>query len=780
MIARLNVATKLSLFFAGLAILMASLLAAALYAYVRAEIRQDLCDRLLDVVAVQALQIDAAAHAAFDEPEDAQTPAYHETQKRLNQIQEKKGNSFRFLGTYRETPDGRVVHAVTGVKNTSEGALPGREYDDDWLEAHIATILKPTVAPNYYHDAHGDWLRGYAPILDADGKQEGVVAIELSIDTAFARKRHLSHLAAAVCSFGVVIFLSIFCGRFLGHAFATPLMELTNAANRVAGGDLEHDAPVKRYDELGDLGRAFNTMTSRLRVTLSQLQEEIAEHRKTIERLQESERKFLEVFHRSDDAILIFDDGIFTDCNESAAQMLHLPNGYEAMQLTPFSVSPEMQPDGANSLEKALEMIALARERGFHRFEWLHKRMDGELFTADVSLTLISLHGREVLYVLWRDITEHKLREEELRRYRGELESLVAQRTQSLAETNNQLQQEIKERTRTEAALRMSEHKYRTLYNNHLDGLVSTDLEGRFTQFNPAFLEMTGYSEEELFEVSYEKLTPPEWYDMERAITRDEVLARGYSRIYEKTYYHKNGTIFPVEVQVYLMCDAENQPKGFWAFVRDITARKAAEKALRASEKRYRDLVQNLPVGIFRAPITPEGGNPVANPAIESMFGASDMGVVLAAGDGRYFHEPSDGVRFLQKLQAERSVVREEVLMQRDIHTPLWASITASIIQDPENHTETIDGIIEDITARKQAELEREKLIGELREALAQVNTLQGLLPICANCKKIRNDQGYWSSIELYISAHSEARFTHSICPECRDLLYPDIPKSKK
>jgi hypothetical protein len=68
---------------------------------------------------------------------------------------------------------------------------------------------------------------------------------------------------------------------------------------------------------------------------------------------------------------------------------------------------------------------------------------------------------------------------------------------------------------------------------------------------------------------------------------------------------------------------------------------------------------------------------------------------------------------------------------------------------------------------------DRERLIQQLQEALAQVKTLRGLLPICASCKKVRDDRGYWSQIETYIGNHSEAEFTHGICPECAKKLYP-------
>lgn len=82
---------------------------------------------------------------------------------------------------------------------------------------------------------------------------------------------------------------------------------------------------------------------------------------------------------------------------------------------------------------------------------------------------------------------------------------------------------------------------------------------------------------------------------------------------------------------------------------------------------------------------------------------------------------------------------------------------------------------VRDITKRKLLEEERERLVSDLREALSKVKTLSGMLPICASCKKIRNDDGYWEQIECYIRKHSEAEFSHGICPECIKELYPEL-----
>lgn len=76
------------------------------------------------------------------------------------------------------------------------------------------------------------------------------------------------------------------------------------------------------------------------------------------------------------------------------------------------------------------------------------------------------------------------------------------------------------------------------------------------------------------------------------------------------------------------------------------------------------------------------------------------------------------------------------------------------------------------ITEKKKVEQERDLVVKELKQALEEIKTLRGILPICANCKKIRDDKGYWNQLESYIQTHTDASFSHSICPECSDKLY--------
>ena len=81
----------------------------------------------------------------------------------------------------------------------------------------------------------------------------------------------------------------------------------------------------------------------------------------------------------------------------------------------------------------------------------------------------------------------------------------------------------------------------------------------------------------------------------------------------------------------------------------------------------------------------------------------------------------------------------------------------------------------QEIAERKLTEKEREKLITELQEALEEITTLKGVIPICLHCKGIRDDKGYWNKLEQYIVEHSDAEFSHGVCPDCAKKLYPDL-----
>ncbi len=88
--------------------------------------------------------------------------------------------------------------------------------------------------------------------------------------------------------------------------------------------------------------------------------------------------------------------------------------------------------------------------------------------------------------------------------------------------------------------------------------------------------------------------------------------------------------------------------------------------------------------------------------------------------------------------------------------------------------------ICRDITERKRTEKERDRLLLDLRQAIAEIRTLKGILPICSFCNKIRDEKGRWEKIDIYIEKNSEAEFTHSLCPECMKKYYPDYSEAEE
>lgn len=129
----------------------------------------------------------------------------------------------------------------------------------------------------------------------------------------------------------------------------------------------------------------------------------------------------------SADAILLIDGNVFVDCNEAAVHMLGYKGKDEMLHIHLSVLSPEFQPDGRRSDEKADEMIATAFRDGNNRFEWIHKRVGGEVFPVEVLLTAIPLGERRVLYTVWRDITERKRNEEALCSSEARFRSLIEQ-----------------------------------------------------------------------------------------------------------------------------------------------------------------------------------------------------------------------------------------------------------------------------------------------------------------------------------------------------------------
>ncbi len=162
------------------------------------------------------------------------------------------------------------------------------------------------------------------------------------------------------------------------------------------------------------------------------------------------------------------------------------------------------------------------------------------------------------------------------------------------------------------------------------------------------------------------------------------------------------------------------------------------------------------------------------NAGAEALYGytASDM-TGHSLEDLIPADRPEELSEIFQRVKRGERVDRFETVRVRKDGRLVEVSLTVSPLKDAEGKILGASTLALDITKRRQEEAESRRLIQELTEALGQVKTLSGLLPICASCKKIRDDKGYWQQVETYIRKHSEADFTHGICPECVQRLYP-------
>lgn len=126
----------------------------------------------------------------------------------------------------------------------------------------------------------------------------------------------------------------------------------------------------------------------------------------------EKETKYRSLFEMSDDAILVIENNTFIDCNSAVVKMLGCKNKEELLNTHPSELSPEKQPDGRLSFEKAQEMMSLALTNGSHRFEWTHTRANGENFPVEVWLSKVEFDNRVLINTIWRDLTEKKKADE--------------------------------------------------------------------------------------------------------------------------------------------------------------------------------------------------------------------------------------------------------------------------------------------------------------------------------------------------------------------------------
>ncbi len=289
-----------------------------------------------------------------------------------------------------------------------------------------------------------------------------------------------------------------------------------------------------------------------------------------------------------------------------------------------------------------------------------------------------------------------------------------------------------------------------------------------FVDVNQKAYEMLGYTKEELLRLSLADLVVKErWNEILKIITTD--LQKRNRYVFETVLRMKDGKHIDVEISGHHF---DYLGKGAtFSIVRDQTSRKEYERKIEKATEQWRNTFDSITDFVsvhdkdFKFVRVNKALSRFLNKNPQELLGKYCYEVIHGT------KEPWENCPHNKALSAHETVT--EIIDDSHVGVPLQVRCSPCFFKNGEL-AGTVH-IARDISSQLEEERAKEKMIADLNAALAKVKKLSGLLPICASCKKIRDDQGYWTQIESYLKQHSEAEFSHGICPQCMRKLYPEF-----
>jgi PAS domain S-box-containing protein len=325
---------------------------------------------------------------------------------------------------------------------------------------------------------------------------------------------------------------------------------------------------------------------------------------------------------------------------------------------------------------------------------------------------------------------------------------------------------------RSNAEMSEAKEHFELIFNTGPDAVLITRLhDGCFVGINDGFTVLTGFTRTEV--IGKSSLDINIWKNpADRQMIVKMLNENGFYENLEVVFQRKDGSRIIGLLSAKLII-LQGLPH-IISVTRDITDRKQTEAALQKSEEKFRLLVENSHDIIYS--LTADGVFVFVSPVWTTLLGHPVIQVIGTSF--QTFVHPDDIPRCMVFLRAVIDTgQRQEGIEYRVRHTDgswYWHTSSAVPFKDESGTIAGFYGIAKDITERKKKEDDMKELISQLQKAIEEIKTLKGIVPICANCKKIRDDKGYWEQVESYVSKHTEAQFSHSICPDCMKKHYPE------
>ena len=340
---------------------------------------------------------------------------------------------------------------------------------------------------------------------------------------------------------------------------------------------------------------------------------------------------------------------------------------------------------------------------------------------------------------------------------------------QRIQDRTADLQTEIHIRRKTEVELQTSKQFLESVFNAIQDGISVLDKDLNILQVNKImyhwYPHLANSMGEKCYTIYHGRSEPCDICPSIQALKSKKM------EMTEVPFQSHDDVIGTQELFSYPIMSQSGDIEGIVEYVRDITERKLTENEIQIEKKFSESLINSLPGIVY---VFDQSGHLKRwNKNFEVVTGYSAH--QLKEMNPLDFIAPDDKAhvrKAIEKVFEEGNAsVEAEFSTLSGLHIP-YLFTGYKFVQQNSNY---FVGVGLDISDRVQSENEQEFLINKLQDTLSQVKQLSGLLPICASCKKIRDDQGYWNQIEAYIKERSEARFSHGICPDCAKRLYPDF-----